>query len=387
MTIYNDITINILIFSALLFSSLLLGALATWLLMKNKITAAEHIAELRYEQALQLSELKEKQYQLEGHLNSINNNIQVSQNLFGEQLRNNFNVINKQLNENFNNQTTSQSQHMTNIQERLAVIDNAQRNIQSLAGEMVKFQHILSNKQTRGAFGQARMEAIITDAMPDSLYEFQAILSNGKRPDCIIKLPKGPQLVIDAKFPLEAWEKFRAAANEQISAEAFKQFSRDMDKHILDISEKYLISGETYDTAFLFVPSESIFADIQEHFQNLVQKAYRHNVVIVSPSLLLLSIQVIQALFKDMRMNEQAKLIQREVEKMSLDVKRLDERVQNLAKHFNSTAKDIDEILISSQKITKTSHKITTTDLTISSATYEVVETNNNNHNFTLQEG
>ena len=216
-------------------------------------------------------------------------------------------------------------------------------------------QAILSNKQTRGAFGQSRMEAIIADGLPMGAYEFQATLSNGNRPDCLIKMPNdSPSLVIDAKFPLEAWNAIRAASELDNPGEqpkfAAQAFRRDIEVHLKAISEKYLIQGETQDTAFMFVPSESIFAEIHENFEAIVHKAHRARVVIVSPSLLMLSIQVIQAILKDARMREQAHLIQGEVVRLMEDVGRLDERVRKLQTHFGQASKDIDDILVSSEQ-------------------------------------
>jgi DNA recombination protein RmuC len=252
---------------------------------------------------------------------------------------------------------------LAKLQERLAVIDNAQNNIQSLAGQVVQLQAILSNKQTRGAFGQSRMEAIVADGLPHGAYEFQATLSNGNRPDCLVKMPNNsPSLVIDAKFPLEAWNAIRAAADANGSGDAQKYaaqaFRRDLEVHLKAISEKYLISGETQDTAFMFVPSESIFAEIHENFEAIVHRAHRARVVIVSPSLLMLSIQVIQAILKDARMREQAHLIQGEVVRLMEDLSRLDDRVRKLQTHFGQANKDIDDILVSSSKVTKRGQKI-----------------------------
>jgi len=256
-------------------------------------------------------------------------------------------------------QTRATHENLAKLQERLAVIDTAQSNIRALAGEVVTLQSILSNKQTRGAFGQARMETIVADGLPPGAFEFQATLSNNTRPDCIILMPNGaPSLAIDAKFPLEAYNAIRAAEtpDEKRSAEA--QFRRDMDVHIKDISGKYLIQGETQDTAFLFVPAESVFAEIHEKFEAIVQKAHRARVVIVSPSLLMLSIQVIQSVLKDARMREQAHLIQGEVSRLMEDVSRVDERVRKLAGHFAMAQKDVDEVLVSTGKVTKRGQKI-----------------------------
>ncbi|TIX92159.1 DNA recombination protein RmuC [Rhizobium sp. P44RR-XXIV] len=256
-------------------------------------------------------------------------------------------------------QTRSTHENLRRLQERLAVIDTAQTNIQSLAKDVVGLQAILSNKQTRGAFGQARMETIIADGLPMGAYSFQPTLSNGSRPDCTVRMPNGaPPLVIDAKFPLEAWNVIRSAASPEHAKIAAQQFRRDLELHIRDISEKYLIPSETQDTAFLFVPSESIFAEIHENFEAIVQKAQRSRIVIVSPSLLMLSIQVIQAILKDQRMREQAHVIQSEVAHLMDDLSRLDERVRKLQGHFAMAQKDVDMIVTSADKLARRGERI-----------------------------
>ncbi len=256
-------------------------------------------------------------------------------------------------------QTKSTHENLRRLQERLAVIDAAQNNIQTLAKDVVGLQAILSNKQTRGAFGQSRMETIVADGLPIGAYAFQQTLSNGSRPDCTIRMPNGaPPLVIDAKFPLEAWNAIRDAGGPELAKAASQQFRRDMEIHIRDIAEKYLIQGETQDTAFLFVPSESIFAEIHENFEAIVQKAHRARVVIVSPSLLMLSIQVIQAVLKDQRMQAQAHVIQGEVASLMDDLGRLDDRVRKLQGHFAMAQKDVDMIVTSADKLTKRGAKI-----------------------------
>ena len=256
-------------------------------------------------------------------------------------------------------QTRSTHENLRRLQERLAVIDTAQTNIQSLAKDVVGLQAILSNKQTRGAFGQARMETIVADGLPMGAYSFQPTLSNGSRPDCTVRMPNGsPPLVIDAKFPLEAWNAIRAAASPEQGKLAGQQFRRDLELHIRDISEKYLIPSETQDTAFLFVPSESIFAEIHENFEAIVQKAQRARIVIVSPSLLMLSIQVIQAILKDQRMREQAHVIQSEVAHLMDDLSRLDERVRKLQGHFAMAQKDVDMIVTSADKLARRGERI-----------------------------
>ncbi|ORE98766.1 DNA recombination protein RmuC [Aurantimonas sp. 22II-16-19i] len=246
------------------------------------------------------------------------------------------------------------------LAERLAVIDRAQGEIRSLTGEVVKLKDILANKQTRGAFGEARMQAIVADALPASVYLFQATLSNGRRPDCLIRMPNGaPGLVVDAKFPLEAYTALEAAEDGEARAAAASRLRRDMDVHVRAVSEKYLIPGETQDTAFLFVPSETVFAVLHEEFDDVVQKAYRAGVVIVSPSLLNLSIQVVQAVLKDARLRASAGRIQAEVRLFAEDLERLDARVAALKGHFAHASRDIDQIALSSEKLQRRGGRIT----------------------------
>ncbi|MDR3472870.1 MAG: DNA recombination protein RmuC [Devosia sp.] len=250
------------------------------------------------------------------------------------------------------------------LNERLAVIDRAQSNIAELSGEIVSLQSILSNKQQRGAFGQGRMEAIVVDGLPLGGYRFQPTLSNGSRPDCVIHMPNGaPPLAVDAKFPLEAWQRLDAAQGPEELRHAGAAFRSDIGVHVKAIADKYLIVGETQDTAFMFVPSESIFAELHEHFDDVVQRAARARVVIVSPSLLMLSIQVVQALLRDVRMREQAHLIQKEVAVLLDDVRRLTERTRKLQGHFAQANGDIEEILTSTGKLIRRGERIEGLDL------------------------
>ncbi|MCQ8783459.1 DNA recombination protein RmuC [Mangrovibrevibacter kandeliae] len=251
-----------------------------------------------------------------------------------------------------------------NLAERLAAIDKAQAEIAALAGEMVQLQDILSDKQARGAFGQARMEAIIRDGLPPGGYSFQATLSNGKRPDCLILMPNGaPGLAIDAKFPLESWSGFRQAEDDATRSAAAQRLRRDMDVHVRAISEKYLIAGETQETAFLFVPSEAIVADLHDSFPDIVQRAYRARVVIVSPTLMMVCVQVVQALTRNARMRREAGRIQQEVRLLMEDLARLDARVGALKSHFVQTGRDVDQILVSTGKLLRRSERIEAVEL------------------------
>ena len=249
------------------------------------------------------------------------------------------------------------------LYERLAVIDSAQKNLTELSTNMVGLQEILANKQARGAFGQIRMEAIIQDGLPKGAYTFQATLSNGKRPDCVLHLPNTKAgLVIDAKFPLEGFEAFRTARGPEAKKDAARRVRVDVIRHVDSMSERYFLPGETQDTAILFVPSEAIYAELAEHFTDLVQKAHRSRIVICAPNMLMLAVQTMQAILKDVQMREQAHLIQREVTRLMEDMGRLRERVLDLQRHFGQANQDIEKILTSSERIASRGAKIENLD-------------------------
>ena len=261
-------------------------------------------------------------------------------------------------------QTEKTTQSLLQLGERLAVIDAAQKNLTSLSTEMVSLKDILNNKQSRGAYGQGRMEAIIRDNLHSRSFAFQATLSNGMRPDCLISLPDSPvKLVIDAKFPLEAYTAFTEARDEALRKAAEQRLKGDVLKHVKDITEKYLLTGETHDTAIMFVPSESIYAELHEKFEDVVQKAYRSHVILASPNVLMLLVQTMQAIVKDVAMREQAHIIKAEVIRLLEDVTRLKERAGDLRKHFDMANGDLEKLTTSADKITKRGVKIESMDV------------------------
>ena len=350
-------------------AGVLLALIVLWIVIaarRNARHRAELLEESRQRTAeaeARMAEILKAQSEMHGRMASMAEIFGSRQSELNQAIHQRFDTMSNRLGQSMSEQQKSTHENLAKLQGRLAVIDTAQSNIQKLATDVVQLQSILSNKQTRGAFGQGRMETIIADGLPMDAYSFQSTLSNGNRPDCIVHMPNdAPDLVIDAKFPLEAWNAIREASDPNEASEAAKRFRRDMEVHIKAISEKYLIAGETQDTAFLFVPSESIFADIHEHHEAIIQRAHRARLVIVSPSLLMLSIQVIQALLKDARMREQAHLIQTEVLRLMEDVSRLDDRVRKLQTHFGQASKDIEDILVSSSKVTKRGQKIEAMD-------------------------
>jgi DNA recombination protein RmuC len=251
------------------------------------------------------------------------------------------------------------SDNLARLHERLAVIDDAQRNIAELSGRVVSLQDILANKQARGAFGQVRMEAIVEDGLPKGVYSFQPTLSNGKRPDCLIQLSNASAaLVVDAKFPLEGFEALRTAPDEATRAQAQARVRRDVTRHIDDIAAKYFIPGETQDTALMFVPAESIYAELHDGFADLIQKAHRARIVIVSPNMLMLAVQTMMAILKDVRTREQAGVIQREVGLLVEDVAKLVGRVAEFQRRFGQLGPDLEKIITSSGRIADRGRRI-----------------------------
>ncbi|MEN8739176.1 MAG: DNA recombination protein RmuC [Phaeobacter gallaeciensis] len=240
---------------------------------------------------------------------------------------------------------------LTQLQERLATIDKAQDNITKLSGDVLSLQDILSNKQTRGAFGEIQLNDIVSKALPADAYTLQATLSNGKRADCLVHLPNPPgPIVIDSKFPLEPYEALRRAETQDELAYAARQMKTALRAHIRAISEKYIIEGETADGAILFLPSEAVYAELHANFTGVVREGFAAKVWIVSPTTCMATLNTMRAILKDARMREQAGAIRSELGLLHRDVERLGERVGNLDRHFTQAAKDVAEIKISADK-------------------------------------
>ena len=248
--------------------------------------------------------------------------------------------------------------------ERLSLIDKAQQEITALSGQVVELQHILDNKQARGAFGEAQLSDIVTDGLPDSAYSFQHTLSNGRRADCLIRLPNPPgPVVVDSKFPLEAYQRLRAAENDAEARTALTQMKTDTQKHAQDIADKDILPGETADAALMFLPSESIFSELHLRLPDVVEKCRALRVYPVSPNTMSLTLNTVRAIMRDVKMREQAGLIQKEVHTLLDDVARLNDRVAKLRTHFEQADKDIEQIETSSRKISLRGEKITSLEV------------------------
>ena len=249
--------------------------------------------------------------------------------------------VNKQLQGGSEKTTKS----LTELQARLATIDKAQENITKLSGDVLSLQDILSNKQTRGAFGEIQLNDIVSKALPKDSYTLQATLSNGKRADCLIHLPNPPgPIVIDAKFPLEAYEALRNAPNDAEARAAGQAFKTSVKAHIKAISDKYVIEGETADGALMFLPSEAVYAELHANFADVVREGFNARVWIVSPTTCMATLNTMRAILKDARMREQAGAIRNMLKLLHRDVEIVVERVQKLDTHFNQARNDLDGI-------------------------------------------
>jgi DNA recombination protein RmuC len=306
-----------------------------------------------------VAELVRIQTEMTGRMQTIAEVFGSRQSDFARLLAERLDGLQHRVGQGLESSTRQQTETLSKLNERLAVIDAAQKNLTNLTGEVAGLKEVLANKQARGAYGQGRMEAIIRDGLPCGSYAFQATLSNRTRPDCVVRLPGDARgLVVDAKFPLEAFTGFRAAKDAEARRKAAGRVRNDVLLHVKDLAGKYLIPGETQDIALMFVPAESVYADLQEHFDDVVQRAHRARIVIVSPSLLALAIQVLQTLGRDARIREEARVIQAEVSRLVEDVLRLNERVDKLDAHFRQAQEDVAQIKTSTEKIARRGRRI-----------------------------
>jgi len=331
---------------------LALAAVIWWVTAARKSGQSTGLAEQEMGLLVkQLQALSDGQERLSGGLHHVSEANAKAQTNMLALMEQRLAQVQQQLSENMHGSARRTAQSLGDLQQRLATIDKAQENITKLSGDVLSLQDILSNKQTRGAFGEIQLHDIVIKALPQDSFTMQATLSNGRRADCIIHLPNPPgPIAIDSKFPLEAYEAMRRASTEADLAEAARQFRTALRKHIKDISEKYIIEGETADGALMFLPSEAVYAEIHANFPDLVRESFAARVWIVSPTTCMATLNTMRAILKDARMRAQAGSIRRELGLLYQDVDRLGTRVENLDRHFGQAAKDLSEIKISSEK-------------------------------------
>ncbi|MGY3441010.1 DNA recombination protein RmuC [Bradyrhizobium sp. USDA 4473] len=363
-----------------------LGALTLILLFAIAVViarASRRGAELAMAQAIRADELEERLADMLRAQSESSGRVDAKVDAFAQALAGRQAEMARAVNERLDSVTHRVGQSMEQstrntmdslrvLHERLGIIDHAHKNLNELTTQVTTLRDVLANKQSRGAFGQARMEAIVQDGMPKGSFEFQYTLTSGKRPDCVVFLPDQRPLCIDAKFPLEAMTALHDARSDEERKSACQRLRADVLKHVSDIAEKYLIPGETQDTALMFVPSESVYAEIHDGFDDVVQKAYRARVVLVSPSLLMLAIQVMQQILKDARIRDAADQIRNEVMHLGDDLGRLRDRVLKLQNHFGQVNEDVRQILISADKIEKRAGRIEELDFSKAETPIEV---------------
>jgi DNA recombination protein RmuC len=302
--------------------------------------------------------------ELRGQLAQMASQAGEMQKIIASQMAESEGRLGSRLEQSLRDQNERTTKSLTGMAERLAVITEANAHITELSGQVTQLRNILSNKQARGSFGEVQLENLVRDALPDSAYSFQHTLGNGRRVDCFITMPNPPgSICIDSKFPLESFRALTEAGDEMSREVARRSLEADVKKHINDIAEKYIVPGETAESAILFLPSESVYAEINLQLPKLVEASRRAHVYMAGPDNLMLVLHTVRAILRDAKMHEAAGLIQSEVDKMMQDVSRLDDRVAKLATHFQQAEKDIGDIQTSARKISSRGQKISQIDV------------------------
>ena len=342
----------LLLFLTLILTIFIVAALYLLLRVKAKsTTSTDPIIDNLNLFGEKIQKLSEGQERLTGGLQTVSEAQAKAQLSLINMMEERLSKVQLQMSENLSHSSRRTAQSLGDLQQRLATIDKAQEKITKLSGDVLSLQDILSNKQTRGAFGEIQLTDIVSKALPSDGFDLQATLSNGRRADCLIKLPNPPgPIVIDSKFPLEAYEALRNASSEVETSAAVRLFKTSVRKHIKDISERYIIEGETADGAILFLPSEAVYAELHANYSEIVREGFSARVWIVSPTTCMATLNTMRAILKDARMREQAGAIRKELTSLYQDVDRLGVRVESLDRHFNQAAKDISDIKISADK-------------------------------------
>ena len=353
---FNDPTTHLILGAGLIVLLLLLLSLRA---VSRLTKAAEPLSYQMNALGQRVQALGEGQERLAGGLHHVSEAQAKQQTSMLQLMEKRLADVQLQMNENLQGSARRTAHSLGELQQRLTAIDKAQENITKLSGDVLSLQDILSNKQTRGAFGEIQLNDIVSKALPSDSYTLQATLSNGRRADCLIHLPNPPgPIVIDSKFPLEPYEALRNATTDWELNEAARQLRTAVKKHIKDISDKYIIEGETADGALMFLPSEAVYAELHANFSELVREGFSARVWIVSPTTCMATLNTMRAILKDARMREQAGAIRRELGLLYQDVDRLGTRVENLDRHFAQAAKDITEIKISADKAGKRARRL-----------------------------
>ncbi len=303
--------------------------------------------------------LSDGQQQLAGGLHAVSEAHAMAQTQMLAQLEKRLEEVTSRMGDSLHGSATRTARSLGELQQRLETIDKAQANIEKLSGNVLGLQDILSNKQTRGAFGEIQLHDIVGKALPKDAFTMQATLSNGKRADCLIHLPNPPgPIVVDSKFPLEAYEALRHAETKTDAELAARQFRVSVRQHIKAIAEKYVLDGETADGALMFLPSEAVYAELHANFPEVVRDGFAARVWIVSPTTCMATLNTMRAVLKDARMREQAGTIRKQLSMLHRDVELVVERVGKLGLHFGQARKDLEEITIAAERAGKRADRL-----------------------------
>ena len=327
------------------------GVVLVIVLLLAVLVAARRAGRAAEPLVAQVVALAQGQQQLVGGLTQVTNAQVQAQTKLLQAMEQRLEQVSARMGESLTTSATRTAKSLGELQQRLEAIDKAQSKIEKLSGEVLTLQDILSNKQTRGAFGEFQLQEIVSHALPPDAYTFQYTLSNGRRADCLIHLPLPPgPIVIDSKFPLEAYEALRAAEGERAKLEAGRALKAAVLTHVKHIAERYIIEGETAESALMFLPSEAVYAELHANFADVVRAGFEARVWIVSPTTAMATLNTMRAVMKDARMRGQAHKIRREMGLLTKDVARLLERVGNLDRHFEQAHEDIRKIKVSAEK-------------------------------------
>lgn len=334
-----------------LFALLIVLLVALIIINRRTSHSIEPLSETLQALGQGLAQLGQNQQQLQGGLHQVTQAQVAAQTKLMETVNHRMEQVTARLSDNMTTSATRTAKSLGELQQRLEAIDRAQTKIEKLSGDVLGLQDILSNKQTRGAFGEIQLSEIVTRALPPDAFTFQAALSNGKRADCLIHLPHPPgPIVIDSKFPLEAYEALRAAKTEDDVKRAARAMRTAVGTHIQHIAERYIIEGETADSALLFLPSEAVYAELHANFADVVRSGFEARVWIVSPTTAMAVLNTMRGVMKDARMRKEATRIRKELGLLMKDTARLVDRVDNLDRHFRQAGSDIEQIKISAEK-------------------------------------
>lgn len=295
------------------------------------------------------------------HADALNTNLKS----LTEEVRSHLQQLTQQVNHRLSEGFEKTSSTFTDIVKRLAIIDQAQKKITELSTHVVSLQDVLLDKRARGAFGEVQLSSLISNMIPSRHYSMQYTLSNQKRADCILFLPEPTgNVVIDAKFPLETYQKLVNTPHGSIEKKSLQQqFKQDLQKHIKDIAEKYIVKDETADGAMMFIPAEAIFAEIHANYPEIITLSQKSRVWLVSPSTLMAILTTARAVLKDDATRKQVHIIQKHLQSLAEDFQRFDKRMDKLSKHINMAHQDVSDVNTSAKKITQRFQKIESVEL------------------------